>query len=288
MRVNIIGAGKVGTTFLRLLHTRPDVAIGDIFSRRAESAKAATVNAEAGRAVSTLDNMSPADLWLLTVPDDQIATTAMNLAHSRNGRDTRPSIAVHCSGFCASDELRPLRDLGWSIASCHPVLSFADPASTTRQFPGTYCGIEGDILAVERISKLMASLGGLPFSVQTEKKALYHAAAVFSNNFAVTLQGLALDAWAEAGVPDEVAQNLCRTLLHNTATSVGRVGPQAALTGPAARGDVGVLRRQEMALAEWNQDAADLYRLMSKMARHLKQTGKISGADRDACVERAL
>ena len=288
MRVNIIGTGKVGTTLLHLLRTRPDITVGDISSRHFESARQAAAVSGAGRAVESLDEMAPADLWLLTVPDDQIAATASVLADARAGQGGTPSIAIHCSGFFSSEELHPLRNIGWSVASCHPVLSFADPASAARQFPGTYCGIEGEARAVERISKLMTSLGGVPFSVQTEQKALYHAAAVFSNNFTVVLQGLALETWAEAGVPDEVAQNLCRALLQNTTTNVARVGPQAALTGPAARGDVAVMRRQEMALARWQQDAANLYRLMSKMARSLKHSGTALSPHDDTGIDRAL
>lgn len=275
-RINIIGAGKVGTTLLHLFRKHPRIVLGEIYRRRYQVADAEVDQVEGGRVVANMEDMSAADLWLLTVPDDQIAPTAIALAAEWAGKGRVSPTVVHCSGFLSSEELAPLRAIGWAVASCHPVLSFADPDAAVKQFPGTYCGIEGDARAVEQISKVISYVGGVPFSVQTEKKALYHAAAVLSNNFTVVLQALALEAWAAASVPEEVAKNLCAALLYNTAENVTRSGPRTALTGPAARGDIGIMRRQELSLAEWHQDVADLYHLMSKMARNLKQTGDIA------------
>lgn len=214
------------------------------------------------------------------MPDDAIADVARVLAAMSAvaaGHGPRP-VAAHCSGFLSSEALRPLRDLGWLTASCHPVLSFADPDLAARQFPGTLCGIEGDSGAVTRIEAFISAIGGRPFAVNAEKKALYHAAAVFSNNFTVVLQVIAMEVWREAGVSAEVAGKLCASLLGSAANNVAALGPAAALTGPAARGDQQVLETEERSLAAWQPDAADLYRELSRFARTLKQTGSAFGA----------
>lgn len=96
---------------------------------------------------------------------------------------------------------------------------------------------------------------------------------MFSNNFATVLQAVAREAWAEAGVPEAMADRLCNSLLANTAESVARLGPGAALTGPAARGDSAVLRQQQAALERWQPEAAQIYGAMSTLARRLKTTG---------------
>jgi predicted short-subunit dehydrogenase-like oxidoreductase (DUF2520 family) len=268
-RVNIIGAGKVGRTFMALADAASGTELGDVFSARPETAAAAVADLGAGRSVLAMSEMVPADLWVLSVPDDRIAKIAADLARARPTPPGRP-IALHCSGYLSSSVLAPLRDRGWAVASCHPVLSFADPQIAAHQFPGTCCAIEGDAAAAEQVAAFMTELGGVPFPVDPTRKPLYHAAAVFSNNFATVLQAIAREAWLEAGVPADMAARLGNTLLAGTSESVARLGPAAALTGPAARGDTEVMRGQEAAVAAWHPEAAVLYAEMSRMARRLK------------------
>lgn len=272
LRVNVIGAGRVGRTLLTLLARDAAITVGDILSRRHDSALAVADALGTGRAVATLGDMQPADLWLLTVPDDQIGEVAHDLAAAGHSATAIP-VACHCSGFLSSAELAPLRALGTSVASCHPVLSFADPVVASDQFAGTHCGIEGDPTAVALVHDLFSRIGGVPFSVRSEEKALYHAAAVFSNNFTVVLQAIAQEAWDSAGITDDVAKKLGRTLLGGAAVNVSRLGPAEALTGPAARNDQTVLQRQSAALAEWHPEAARIYDEMSVLALRLKQCG---------------
>lgn len=277
LRVNVIGPGKVGRTILSLIGNRSEIEVGDVLGGHPQNARRAVASLGVGRAVDRLQDMRPADLWFLTVPDDAVSGVARDLAEAHCDEEQDPDaarpIAVHCSGFLSSEALSPLRDVGWLAASCHPVLSFADPEIAARQFPGTFCGIEGDAAAVDRIAACVAGLGGRPFTISAEKKALYHAAAVFSNNFAVVLQAIALEAWAESGVADDVARDLCSALLRATAENVAQKGPAAALTGPAARGDQDVVRNQQIVVQDWHQEAAEVYRVLSRLADRLKRSG---------------
>ncbi|MEY8883397.1 Rossmann-like and DUF2520 domain-containing protein [Donghicola sp. XS_ASV15] len=269
LRVNVIGAGKVARTFMLLFQGAKGIQTQDVFSRSIMSAEDA-VEAAGGRAVTRLGQMRPANLWFLTVPDDQIAAAAAELAAS----GAKPSAIVHCSGCLSSAVLGPLLEAGWHTASCHPVLSFADPFSARDQFAGTYCAVEGNEDAAALVSDVVSRLGGEPFPVDAEKKALYHAAAVFSINFAVVLQAVAAEAWAEAGVPDDVATALRDKLLGGAAANVAKLGSQAALTGPAARGDRAVLDAQAKEVSAWHPDAGRIYRDLSTLAGRLKATGK--------------
>lgn len=268
MRVNLIGPGKVGRTLLRRMAGAEGCTLQDIFARRPEAAESAREFAGAGRAVAALAGMAPADLWLLTVPDGQIAAVAGMLA----AQDHPPAIAVHCSGFHPASVLAPLAEKGWQVASAHPVLSFADPARAAAQFAGCHCGVEGP--AAAPVSALFTALGARVFAIRSEAKALYHAAAVISNNFTTVLQALAQEAWAEAGVPEEVRADLHAVLLRGTVENILARSPRAALTGPAARGDLAVVAAQEAELAAWKPEAGALYRVMSAMAARLKETGQ--------------
>lgn len=155
--------------------------------------------------------------------------------------------------------------------------SFADPATAAGRFEGTWCGLEGDLAATEMISGLFAAMGARPFPVTSEGKVLYHAAAVFTNNFTTVLQALAREAWEAADVPADVAQELNTTLLRSTLENVERFGPAAALTGPAARGDEDVVRDEAGRVAEWHPEAGRLYKELSVIARRLKKTGRTAG-----------
>lgn len=269
MKVNLIGAGRVGRTLLRLMAGRPGIVVQHVGSARADSAATAVREIAAGEAVGGLPDMAPADIWFLTVPDSQIVHAAQALADT----GTPPAVGVHCSGFHAADVMAPLRDKGWHLASAHPMLSFADPEVSATRFPGTWVGIEGDADAVPMVTELFEVLGARTFPIASEAKVLYHAAAVVTNNFTTVLQAIALEAWDAAGVPAEVARQLNASLLKSTLENVERFGPAEALTGPAARGDREVVAAQGRAVAGWHPEAGEVYRLLSLMAERLKTTG---------------
>nr|WP_170416498.1 Rossmann-like and DUF2520 domain-containing protein [Ruegeria atlantica] len=279
IKINLIGAGRVGQTLLSLLSTLADCQIQDILSASRSSAEKAVQRAGAGRVVSDLSDMRSADLWVVAVPDTQISIIASELAATQTATDQNP-IAFHCSGFFPADEMAALRNLGWRLASVHPVLSFADPDTAASQFKGALCGLEGDADALKALQPLLERLGAKCFSIRSDGKSLYHAAAVISNNFAVVLQALAREAWVEAGVAGDVVPLLNAQLLESTAENVVALGPQQALTGPAARGDQRVVTSQGGDVANWHPLAGEVYRALSDMAVSLKKTGSTSTANR--------
>ena len=266
--VNLIGTGRVGETMLRCLAATEGYDVQDVSNRNPEKAARAVADVGAGRAVA-IDAMRPAGLWLLAVPDGEIARAAKVVADYH-----APSVAVHFSGFHAACEMAALGDNGWQLASAHPNLSFADPSQAARRIPGTYVGLEGDDAAVGPAEDLFAALGAKTFRVRSDRKVLYHAAAVFSNNFSTVLQAIAQEAWAESGVPEDVARALGDALLAAAAENVARLGPAEALTGPAARGDADVVETETRAVSQWNPAVGRAYADLSAMAAQLKATGR--------------
>jgi predicted short-subunit dehydrogenase-like oxidoreductase (DUF2520 family) len=270
LRLNLVGAGSVGITLFRRFADCGLFDIQDIHGRDEARLSRAVAFIGAGRATTTLPEMRPADIWFITVPDSRIAEVARDLAAAA---PSGPAAAVHCSGFLPASELAPLSQLGWGVASAHPVMTFADPQASVDAFPGTYCGMEGDDDAVRRVASVLEVVGARPFTIRPGGKALYHAAAVISNNLAVVLQAIAREAWAEAGVPAEISPDLNAALLSLTARNVNAMGPAEALTGPAARGDWSVVERQAQAVEAWHPDAGRAYRDLSLLARRLKRAG---------------
>ena len=269
---NVIGCGRVGQTLAALLHQRGQVLVQDLYSRSFSSAAQAAQFVGAGTPVAELAHMRAADVWLLSVPDAQVGAAAQALAEAQ-GAKLAGSIVFHNSGFLSAAVLQPLQALGCHVASAHPVLNFASPDTGVRQFAGTPCGLEGDAPALAWLLTALSAIGGRCFEIASADKPLYHAAAVFSSNFTVVLQGIAQDAWHSAGVPPELMRPLTEALLKSTVDNVLAMGPAQALTGPAARGDTAVVQAQGEVVQRWSATAGEVYKTLSELAMQLKQSG---------------
>jgi predicted short-subunit dehydrogenase-like oxidoreductase (DUF2520 family) len=277
--MNLIGCGRVGQTLAYLWQRTGVVRVQGLYSRSKASAQAAQTFIGAGEVCETLAQLPQADLWLIAVPDAAIEQVASELCAARAESDdehaTVQPMALHASGFLASSALAPLAALGWRTASSHPVRSFATPDLAAAQFAGTPIGLEGHALALPILQTAFEAIGGQCFHIQTEAKPLYHAAAVFSNNFTVVLQGIAQGLWQEAGVSEAMRQTLMHALLTSTVANLQSNTPAHALTGPAARGDTAVVHAQGQAVAQWSAPAGQLYALLSQLAAQLKQRGDL-------------
>lgn len=265
--LNIIGAGRVGRTLGRLWHDSGVYKIQDVLTTSGLSAQEAVEFIGAGHATTTLRDVHPADVWLLAVPDRQIAAVAGALAGTDEVNNA--AIAFHCSGAMASMELKPLHDLGWQVASAHCLLSFASPSVALNQFGGTPCALEGDQAAAVELETSFKRIGARCFPILAEHKLLYHAGAVFATNFLPVLQSLANQLWQNSGMPADLAAHHTKSLLQNSVDNIQKLGPVGALTGPAARGDHALVALQGQALAQWNPDAGQAYAALSRLASEM-------------------
>jgi predicted short-subunit dehydrogenase-like oxidoreductase (DUF2520 family) len=291
-KLNLIGCGRVGKTLGKLWHDRKVLELQDVLTTAPDTAANALDFIGAGRVAANLNEMRPADLWMLAVPDRLISETAAELARSISktppgnipGAVQQPPIAFHCSGALDINALLPLQNCGWRLASAHCILSFANPASAVHQFEGTPCSIEASPEVYGLLEPLFTAIGARPFALDSGQKMLYHAAAVFATNFLPVLQGVAEALWRQSGVPDELASSLRVNLLRNAVENMIKLGPAQALTGPAARGDNGLVMKQGNALEVWNTESAQAYRALSVLASQLAHQKGIFGAKQAAPV----
>jgi predicted short-subunit dehydrogenase-like oxidoreductase (DUF2520 family) len=285
--LNIIGCGAVGAVLGRLFHEARLFRIGDILNRSLASGAAAAAFIGAGRAVSGYAELSAADVYLIAANDGAITACAEALAAT--GLVGEGAMACHLSGALPSTALGPIKDRGAAVASVHPVKSFADPAASAAGFAGTWCGIEGDAAAVAVLSEAFEAIGGKIFAVSSDFKTIYHAGAVLVCNYLTSLMEVGLRAYEKAGLPRETALLVIEPLVRGTLDNIFRSGPEQALTGPIARGDVAVVSAQLDAIDGWDGEIASIYRVLGRVAlslsRQRAEHGKIPEL---AALERLL
>ena len=272
--LNLLGGGRVAQTLATRWHRQGHFAIQDVLTTSLASAQSACTVIGSGQPTGSLQSMRPSDMWMLAVTDAQIAGCAQSLAdrfaHELQVTGTAP-IVFHCSGAQSSASLAPLAALGWRVASAHCILSFASVTAALQQFHGTPCALEGDIAACDVLRVAFTAIGARCFEVPSADKLLYHAAAVFATNFLPVLQSTAEDLWRSTGMPAELIPHLRASLLRNAVANITSLGPQAALTGPAARGDTAAIARQGAAVTAWDAPTGAAYTALSELALRLAQ-----------------
>jgi len=206
------------------------------------------VEAPLGRADDLRGAARGVDFLVVATPDRAIAEVAASVEPEPE------TVVAHLAGSLGLDALEPHA----RRAAVHPLVAMPDPDTGARRLRGAWFAVAGD----RRAQELVEAVGGRWFTVRDEDRAVYHAAACIASNHLVALLGQVERVAAEAGVPYEAYLDLARATLDNVAT----LGPAAALTGPAARGDTGTIARHVAALDPEERPA---YEAMAARARRL-------------------
>lgn len=261
--LNIIGCGKVGKVLGRLWAAAGSFVIQDVLNRSEDSGREAVDFMQAGRAIADYAGMRPAEVYLIGTPDDRIAASCDAL--SQSGLLRPGNVVFHSSGALPSSALQSASQAGAAVASIHPIRSFAAPGELLEDFAGTWCGAEGDSVALDLLNPAFSAIGAQPVAIDAEFKSVYHAASVFAANYLVTLLDVALQAYEKAGIPHDVAVRLMEPLVRGSVDNVFRSGPTDALTGPIARGDIMTVVRQYRAVNAWDTRYGALYKQLAKL-----------------------
>jgi len=266
-QVSIIGTGRLGTT-LAVALAGSGYTIRSLVSRGVQSARKAARLLDADvqvLAAKQLRTLIDADLFLITVPDDQIAAVGRELSEINADR----KVALHTSGALSSEVLAPLREKGWHTGSIHPLMSVS--AVHDAHLEGAFWSVEGDRSALRLGKQIVRDLSGKSFSIRTEDKPLYHAAAVMVSGNVVALFDVALEMLGECGLDRKTARAVLLPLIASTVRSLETKSPEESLTGTFSRGDVETVKRHLAALKSKElAEALDLYRLLGQ--RSLKLT----------------
>jgi len=202
------------------------------------------------------------DVVVLAVRDESIAEMA-NHVIARVPEGEAPPILLHCAGAIPAEEAFAKVDpkpLG--VGLLHPLRSLAG-ATDDGDLAGTVFAVQGDDPGRDAALRLVRRMGGTALELDAPALARYHAAAVLVSNHAVGLVDAAVELLDGAGLPRAQANRALSDLLLSTARNLREVGLPDALTGPIARGDVEVIARHLLALADRKEIAA-LYRATAR------------------------
>ena len=256
--IGIVGPGRAGTGLgLALLSAGYDVRLHGRTARQLP----APLESSWGATPPWLDEV---DVVILAVPDDALAEVARAL--DATGSVGERHTVLHLSGVLGAGVLGPLRSSGAAVGSLHPLQSLSDPMSAPERLRGAAAAIEGETRAMGVAAELARAVGLIPVGVPSRAKPLYHAAAVFASNYLVAVAATARRLLVTAGVPEDDAWRLLVPLIRGTVENMILQGPEEALTGPVARGDVETIRRHLHALPNVE---ADLYRALGRAALRL-------------------
>jgi predicted short-subunit dehydrogenase-like oxidoreductase (DUF2520 family) len=212
MNITIVGAGRAGSSFAgALTQTGHEVTL---------------VHHD------ELHRLGSAQLILLTVPDDTIGEVASAFKLSAD------RVVAHVAGSLTLSVLAPHPRVG----SLHPLMVLPTGELGARRLIGaTYC-VDGD----EVIARVVRSLRGRVITLRDDQRTAYHATASVAANHLVALMGHVGYLAQAAGLSLDDFIPLAQQAL----ADVAAVGPHAALTGPASRGDMATIDAHLAAIPE--------------------------------------
>ena len=279
--VSIVGPGRLGQALAIALRLSGYPILAFVARRPAEARKAVRTFNRSGEPALTLGldqlaQLPATGLVLITTPDDAIAETAQRLAATETGKAGRRTV-LHTSGALASDVLSPLAKCGFHTGSLHPLVSVSEPGRGAKALRGAFYCLEGDKAALRTARSIVKDLEGKSFSIRSENKTLYHAAAVMASPHLVALFDLAAEMLAACGISKKSARQVLLPLVESTVNNLMVMNPEQALTGTFARGDIATVRRHIDAMCR--KQLAEAWEVYKLLGLHSVQLAKKNGLD---------
>jgi predicted short-subunit dehydrogenase-like oxidoreductase (DUF2520 family) len=122
--------------------------------------------------------------------------------------------------------------------------------------------VEADAASRRVLNAIIRRIGGRPFPVKAESKALYHALGVLASPLLVSHLVAAQQAAGVAGFTPRQARRLLEPIARATLDNVFRKGAGKSFSGPLARGDAETIRLHLRAL-EPHPMLAGVYRSLA-------------------------
>lgn len=253
LRGVMIGSGAVALALAPALERGGKVEWQQVYSPNIDHAQWLADELRSAKAINKVEDIaSDAEIYLIAVKDDAIATLVPSLPHN-------DGVWMHTSGGVPAETLAPLSP---NHGVFYPLQTFSKGVEVDMNCVPLF--VEGSNESTEAlIHSLAQSVSRSVQHADSELRKRLHCAAVFACNFTNHL-------WA---VADKILREqpglditFLQPLLTETLRKAMTVAPMLAQTGPARRGDTDVIERHKALLSP---EDAELYDYLSQ--RIMKQ-----------------
>ncbi len=258
IKVSLIGIGRIGGA-LALALSKKGYKIENLVTKHPEKTQEIASQIYPNPFIlspSALEKMNSSKIIFITTQDDKIAESVTHLSRTiKPGR-----IVFHTSGSLSSKILEPLKKKRCYVGSLHPLVAVSNAVLGSERFKDTFFCVEGDEEAVEIAKRIVEKLEGRFFSIPTELKSLYHAAAVMSAGHLVTLFQVAIRMLSRCGLTETQAQEILLPLAKSVFANLEKQTPAEALTGTFARAELDTMLNHLQAMTQTQlTDAKEIY-----------------------------
>ena len=281
VRIGFVGAGTLG----RGLALALDGVGGDVVavsSRTRASAEWLAERIDGCAALETAQEVADwCDLVFITTPDGVIAEVAAGVRW-RAGQGV-----AHCCGAASVELLEVAANADAAVGAMHPFQTFAalsEPAEAARRLAGVTFATSATGWLADYLPTLAERLGGRAIAIPDELRPLYHASAVLACGYVATLLDAAVGLWARMGYTEDDGVRAVAPLTRATIDAIAAVGPAAAVTGPAVRGDADTIAAHLALLAERAPELVALYRELTLASIPLARGKGVSEAELAALI----
>ena len=196
--------------------------------------------------VSTIEDLKPANITLISVTDSAIAEVSEKIPYTN-------SLVVHTSGTTALEILNDKNRKG----VFYPLQTFSK--SKKINFKEVPLCLEAEIVDDLIELKLLAKeLSHNVFEISSAQRKSLHVAAVFVSNFTNHLYSIGNEICKENNIPFDIL----KPLIKETADKIHYLNPKEAQTGPAVRFDQKTIKAHEDFLT--NKTYKEIYNLITQ------------------------
>ena len=250
MNVSFIGSGNLAWHLATALDNT-EYAVKEVYSLHAKHAATLVEKLYHARVKETLDfSTSPSRIFVIAVSDDVIPEIAQELILPED------AILLHTSGS------QPLNVLAYAattrIGVFYPLQTFTKGRKV--DFNGIPIFIESEDPDTGKVLTEMAkTISKNVHSISSTQRQALHVAAVFASNFTNHMLSISGDIMKSKGLNFD----WLKPLVIETINKSLALGPEAAQTGPARRGDLEILDKH-LAFLKGDETVAGIYRIISQ------------------------
>ena len=257
-KILIVGTGKVGSVLAVTLDRLPEYRISHLYNRNWKKAeRLCKLLSNCSVTDNIKEILQEVDTIFITVPDREIKPVYDGIySHLKAGQ-----ILVHCSGALGSDVFDKTTD----AVSIHPNFSFSSTFPPKLLPGGIYFGIEGRGKGLPFAEELIKALKGKPIHISTEEKPLYHLSAVIAANFTLAMLDISRYIYGNIDINEETWKKVVLPLVRSVLKNIENSSIEDAITGPIARGEKDVVKREGKALKAIDPELYNIYEKVNEL-----------------------